>query len=1380
MQVRFSVFFFLLLVLRGHAQNISVDPYTGGASTTVPLWTLVSGSLSYPIVLTNTSDGLKVGDYVGAIGIGWRISTGSIARSVRGVPDDASTATAQGWLVNNTAATIGGFVPTADANLTDFADETADYNFLNALGGFSGTVVRDTEPDMYYINAAGLSGTFTFDNAGQIAFLEKSDYRVTYVKDAAGKIISFSVVNEAGVTYSFGMPIGMNNTATSDDESKINHFKYQYNLRRASSGYNAKWCLTAMESANGDKISFEYYTPLSTLTFDGETILLRSGSQSNNVYASVYNTNSGSVANFKQYETRIIGRQDPQFSKAITSSGRVEILNSSITLPSGEYSFTQPLVGGVVVYGERVQNKDVMIRKFLFSQEAINAEHIVLRSITEVGPHLSKPPIVFDYYGVNFTTKTLDMLVSPDEADAFDHVDEYGYRNSNGTADRKLKTFTYPGKDGADRHRNKPISSYGQEHYETGGLYSEQMDLGSLLALNISQVQLPTGGVKRIFYEPNLYRDVLAQQNYYGGGIRVSRLEVHDGIDASKDIVTNYTYEKANGVSSGVLLHRPLRAFTINSHTDLVTGVKTYYDALVSGGFSAEEIVKRTTIIANGEALNSDSHPGSWVGYSEVTISQPGNGKTVYEFNIPIPFGTTTATDWEASKTRVARSHPTGEYSTTARDMGPITGYYAYPFAPNPNNYVNGQLKTVSVIDEAGKTLQKTAYEYTVPPAPVKVYALRFDQYKNPITYTVVKEINGVPTNTYPTGEFPMFLYSRYEINTNTRSRVKKITVTSYDQAPATGYTEDVKTYAYTGATQDRLSSITQTGSDGVEYVTQYKYPADYTITGAWTQQYSRVKAIAKLKDKNIIVPIEIWSTKKEGAETPAVTGANLTTFEYNAATDNVYAKRDYVFATRDAVASFTPSSITNNGTITTFTFDSTKYNQYVDHLHHDSHGQAGSTLSYTKDKSAVHTYASNGLVQLSISNALADEVVYSDFEGSTGFDFTTTSSAIALGRIAGKALNLLPGSANKLTKSLSKGTGSSYIFSCWINATATGALTIRINDGEHTQATGTINFINTSGIWTYYTTVINTSAFNSTITVDAETSVAVAVDDVMFFPEVSSCIASLYGAGAAKIAETDVRGVSRFYEYDEIFRLLRVRDKDGNIVTSYTYGAGNQTPAVVPNAYITNGTALNQSDAIVGEATTFNVYPNYPSYSGAQYKIKIVPLSAHIADRTLVTNFNSDVIVSNTSVISHVFTTAGRYMVNVQVVYQGTTLTSKSLLSITVTPPPIAVTLCANRPQEIDRCGTTPLITGCVSNTTGLTMKATPLSGAGPYSYAWEGEGIPIDNATAATYSSSDYLTKPIEYRCKVTDANGSTGYAYFKIRTYLSNPNCATTPEN
>lgn len=1412
----FFAFVFSCASLLSMAQVVDVDTYTGKGITTIPLYTLKSGPLSFPISLINVSGGVKADANTGAVGTGWNISSGgSISRQMRGLPDDYDSVNAsgthvkQGWLFNNNSTTVGNFVPTADDNLTVSTDEQNDYNFLNSLGGFNGATMIDTEPDVFYISAPGISCSFVFNNSGQISFLGKEDFKITYVSGPTG-IQSFSVLDDAGTTYSFGNPLSSFIQSTLKDdggvihnESDITHFKYQYLLYKNKVRFNDSWKLLSIKSQNGDEIKFEYaptMSPMLALGLAPDYALIpleRMDQQEVNAY--LYDESTGSATKKFQYSISRYIVPQIQFTKATGKTEVVKINRSPLILPKGDYSIMNQLIGSVEIYDNR-PSTPVFLKQWLLNYDMVHGledyydlgngtlaprySFIFLRSLIEDARQTTfiTSPYLFEYNGVDFTAKT---ILRSDRSTL--NKDEYGF-NTDDCCSPQFKTYVYPALGGIDRIRTRSFPGYLGQQLEIGSSYSRTVSIPALSVSSLSKIVLPTGGENRIFYEPNIYKDTTSHVDVYGGGLRVSRLEFHDGVDFANDIVKTYSYLQDDGTSSGVILHKPVYIFNLNSYKNLQTNAVTYYHDLVNQNLSFDQIWKRTLIRTN-QALNADSDPGIYVGYKKVSVSQPGIGKTVYKYDVPGSFTNFPETDWTPTRNKIARTQPSSpNYSNViSLDPGPIVGSYAYPFAPNPNyDFKRGLLRSVRVFSETNALVKQTDYDYTFLSTPAKVYALRLDQYPAAFTYTSqLTDINGQTSYVTRTDGFPMFIYSRYEMNTGIHPRLFKTTTKVFDQKvtggyETTAYQSNIETLEYSSTNHDKVTRRVQTGSDGVEYATNYKYAFDYSATALWAQQDTYSQGITRLKERNINIPVETWSTKKDGAESPLVISSNLSLFGYDATKNTVTLRKSLSMSSSKPVSSFTPSSIIN-GSASTFTYENAKYNRFTDYQDADAFGNPGTTVAYNKIKSSVHYARNSGVVKATFANTAAGEAAYTDFDSQSDYDFTCNVCFVNAvqstgGRVNGPCLLLNP-SPTKVAKTLTNKMGQPYTFSCWLKGTAGGTITVKVNDGASPQASSVISFPACSD-WTYFSTSLPIGTFGSNITVTAETSVAVLIDDILFYPATAMPTTYLHGTGLAKIAETDAHGRSTYYEYDELYRLRDIKDNENNILKSYSYKMKRNS---IPNIIISQNTP-----AYVNKPTTFSA-TDTDDLANTVYKWRIVNAN----DPSLINDFSNVSPISGTNLMNYTFTATGRYYVNVQCTYMGITKTAQYELSVDVVYEPLTVTICPDRPTTFDLCNPTEThLIDCnpdaVATPGRAILKALVTGGTGNYTYEWRKYDLIWGGfqeevlSTSQSLTGVDYLVGE-KYHVSVSDTQQpSAGGADITFIIYKSDPNCPTPVRN
>ncbi|HYC85063.1 MAG TPA: hypothetical protein VEB86_07565, partial [Chryseosolibacter sp.] len=220
---------------------------------------------------------------------------------------------------------------------------------------------------------------------------------------------------------------------------------------------------------------------------------------------------------------------------------------------------------------------------------------------------------------------------------------------------------------------------------------------------SLKRINYPTGGYAQINYEPATYYDSVAQTNISGPGIRVSSIVISDSDgDPGNDIVSNYTYTK-NQRSSGILLYPPSFAFA-----------------------DGPSVVRTAENLAPSDELL----------YEQVSVSRPGQGKSVYRFLVPGRYPETAFSDWTTPLTKISKDQSCSPIGNL------VTGYYTYPFAPPVNyDFERGLLLKTSVWKEGG-TYPLTEKSYTYARVGgggtgVLVKAFRFERVNQSLTYVV-------------------------------------------------------------------------------------------------------------------------------------------------------------------------------------------------------------------------------------------------------------------------------------------------------------------------------------------------------------------------------------------------------------------------------------------------------------------------------------------------------------------------------------------------------------------------------------------------------------------------------------------------------------------
>ncbi|MGZ3929530.1 MAG: hypothetical protein ACXVJG_21415, partial [Mucilaginibacter sp.] len=179
------IFLGVILSSATASAQVSVDPLTGTGSMVIPIYTVHSGQVSLPISLSYTANGVKPKDVEGTAGIGWQLNIGGqVSRVVRGLPDDCTKDNSNnqrlGWMssLDTAANSIGSF--TIQNNGSTCSYETADISYINSNFPYR----NDTEPDMFYVSAPGLSCQLVYDRAsGKFKPVAYQDLVISYGTD---------------------------------------------------------------------------------------------------------------------------------------------------------------------------------------------------------------------------------------------------------------------------------------------------------------------------------------------------------------------------------------------------------------------------------------------------------------------------------------------------------------------------------------------------------------------------------------------------------------------------------------------------------------------------------------------------------------------------------------------------------------------------------------------------------------------------------------------------------------------------------------------------------------------------------------------------------------------------------------------------------------------------------------------------------------------------------------------------------------------------------------------------------------------------------------------------------------------------------------------
>ncbi len=204
----------------GNYGNVPVGLFTGTLTFSLPLFTYKTENIEIPINMFHGSNGIKIDEISGNIGLGWNLNFGGvISRMVRDKPDDTS----QKLQIPSNA-----FSPN---------NTPAFKNFIFNVGNMSPGI--DSEADIYSFNFNGVSGKFFYDRDNQIHLVEQKALKIE--KSDVG----FVIIQSNGDKYYFN-----------DQEST--NFKTLGVGQQLPNIYTTAWYLTKIVSLKGDEVYFTY------------------------------------------------------------------------------------------------------------------------------------------------------------------------------------------------------------------------------------------------------------------------------------------------------------------------------------------------------------------------------------------------------------------------------------------------------------------------------------------------------------------------------------------------------------------------------------------------------------------------------------------------------------------------------------------------------------------------------------------------------------------------------------------------------------------------------------------------------------------------------------------------------------------------------------------------------------------------------------------------------------------------------------------------------------------------------------------------------------------------------------------------------------------
>jgi YD repeat-containing protein len=183
----------------GKFADVPVNYHTGIPNINIPIYTIQEGTLKLLIGLSYHAGGLKVMEPASWVGAGWALNAGGvITRTVQGAPDERQTSGSHsqqmlGHLSDKGYNNYLWYKNTGNPNTPVFLKDIA-----------SGAA--DGEPDLFFFNFGGHSGKFYFGDDQVPVILPQQDLKIEYVYTPGlfKSIDKFVITTSDGIKYFFG------------------------------------------------------------------------------------------------------------------------------------------------------------------------------------------------------------------------------------------------------------------------------------------------------------------------------------------------------------------------------------------------------------------------------------------------------------------------------------------------------------------------------------------------------------------------------------------------------------------------------------------------------------------------------------------------------------------------------------------------------------------------------------------------------------------------------------------------------------------------------------------------------------------------------------------------------------------------------------------------------------------------------------------------------------------------------------------------------------------------------------------------------------------------------------------------------------------------
>ncbi len=756
-----------------------INSYVGKPEISIPIYTIKTGGIEYPINLVYNAGGIKVDQLASDVGLGWSLTSSIITRTING---------------DNDFDNLGSLNIQPDYSTYSIVDQNQDFqsrsnSSLNRIspkiGYFlqkqtshkidnNGHSIVDFIPDTYHFYANGYSSNFFFNDMETPIELNPKGTLIQAVHDKIRIDTKRGYINYPNTgwnpNYNFLTQDFFNIYITTNNGLKYSFSDCDFSLNQKvnnnglayvpydSAAQISAWHITSIEDKNtGKRIDFVYENTSSNPNGSNQPSGLDqlalqkyyeyvSSPQQNpvNNLCSYYSNLNGFWNTYSLNESARVDVQKKRLRKIIFDQGSINFdynTTARADIFNGDY-INQVIIKDKdnniiksinLVYDYFTSNYNIGEFNPNSTQNNYRYKRLKLLSLGETG----KPSYKF-YYNESVKLPPINSF----------SIDFLGYYNgstdiatpitlTNTRANPTL--YYYPNK------FDKSLLPFPVPNITPAtiipGVFNRQANANYAKAWSLNKVEYPTGGFSEYNYESNQFE--VFGQNVNGGGLRIESQILNDGLGGARTI--NYNYLKdITGATSGTLASFPFFGHPTVSFFNVIIETRTVPLPSPPEIFYTNAPANILNILDwkmfEKSNLNTDITSGSYVGYSRVIEREIGKGSKECKF---------TSNDLIDFKNYIHRySPPEGndifnlyfangynncisEFIIANSAMG--TNIFT------DNSYKRGRLIEENIFNESNQQLRKTGFQYSEN--LINTYS-----FQNGITFPYPDNLSGLMT----------------------------------------------------------------------------------------------------------------------------------------------------------------------------------------------------------------------------------------------------------------------------------------------------------------------------------------------------------------------------------------------------------------------------------------------------------------------------------------------------------------------------------------------------------------------------------------------------------------------------------------------------------